>query len=70
MVERLVNSTRSGWSWLALGAAVSTVCAAVVLYRRQRSASREVLDPYEAWWQRRDEIRRNGGSEHSTHLFV
>jgi hypothetical protein len=39
-----------------------------VLYRRQRSNGREVFDPYEAWWQRRDEMRKNG--EHSTHLFV
>jgi len=68
MVERLLKSPRAGWSFLALGAAVSTACLAVILYRRQRSNGHEVVDPYEAWWQRRDEMRKNG--EHSTHLFV
>ncbi len=68
MVERLVKSTGSGWRLLALGAALSTACAAVLLCRRQRSVARGVLDPYEAWWQRRDEIRANG--DHNSQLFV
>jgi len=67
MVERLVKSTRSAWGLWALGAAVSTACAALLFLRRQRSAARE-LDTYEQWWRRRDEIRANG--DHNPHLFV
>ena len=67
MVEQLVKSTRSGWRFLALGAAVSTACAALLLLRRQRSVARE-LDAYEEWWRRRDHIRANG--DHNPQLFV
>jgi hypothetical protein len=67
MVERLVKSTRSDWRLWALGAAVSTACAALLFLRRQRSMARE-LDAYEEWWRRRDHIRANG--DHNPHLFV
>ena len=67
MVERVVKSTRSGWGVLALGAAVSTACAALLFLRRQRSMAREA-DAYEEWWRRRDHIRANG--DHNPHLFV
>ena len=66
MVERLVKSTRSAWGLWALGAALSTACAALLLLRRQRAA-RE-LDTYEQWWRRRAEIRANG--DQNPHLFV
>ena len=66
MLDRLVRSTRSDWRLWALGAALSTACAAFLLVRRQRSA-RE-LDPYEEWWRRREQIRANG--DHNPHLFV
>lgn len=67
MVERLVKSTRSDWRLWALGAAVSTACAALLFLRRQRAMARE-LDAYEEWWRRRDHIRANG--DHNPHLFV
>jgi len=67
MVERLVKSTRSDWRLWALGAAVSTACAALLFLRRQRSTARE-LDAYEDWWRRRDHLRANG--DHNPHLFV
>jgi hypothetical protein len=47
---------------------LSTACAAVLVVRRQRAASRALLDPYEQWWRRRGAIRGNG--EHNSHLFV
>jgi hypothetical protein len=67
MVERQVRSTRSDWRLWALGAVLSTACAALLFIRRQRSGARE-LDPYEEWWRRRDQIRANGGQ--NPHLFV
>ena len=67
MVERLVKSTRSDWRLWALGAAVSTACAALLFLRRHRSTARE-LDAYEEWWRRRDHLRANG--DHNPHLFV
>jgi len=67
MLDRFVRSTRSDWRLWALGAAVSTVCAAFILARRQRSSSRAV-DAYEEWWRRREQIRANGGQ--NPHLFV
>jgi hypothetical protein len=66
MLERLVKSTRADWRLWALGAALSTACAALLFVRRQRSAPR--LDPYDEWWQRRDRLRANG--DHNPHLFV
>jgi hypothetical protein len=68
MVERLVRSTRSDWRLWALGAALSTACAALFFLRWQRSAARELDDVYEEWWRRRDEIRANGGQ--NPHRFV
>jgi hypothetical protein len=67
MVERQARSTRSDWRLWALGAVLSTACAALLFLRRQRSAARE-LDLYEEWWRRRDQIRANGGQ--NPHLFV
>jgi hypothetical protein len=66
MLDRLVRSTRGDWRIWALGAAVSTACAAIIFVRRQRSA--RAVDAYEEWWRRREQIRANGG--HNPHLFV
>jgi hypothetical protein len=62
-----VKSPRSDWRLWALGAALSTACAALVFLRRHRAAARD-LDAYEEWWRRREQIRANG--DHNTHLFV
>jgi glutathione S-transferase len=72
MVERVVRATTSGWRPWALGAAFSLGCAAFLLFRMQRSATRK-LDEYEQWWQQRDRIRANGGDSRGSenpHLFV
>jgi len=68
MNERESKGNRRGWQLWVLGAVVSTACAAVLVVRRHRAASRELLDPYEQWWRRRNAIRGNG--EHNSHLFV
>lgn len=68
MAERSGKFTGAGWQLLAVSAAVSTACAAMLVLRWRRSATRDIVDPYEAWWQHRDEIRKNG--EHSANLFV
>ena len=58
MLERVVRSTRSDWRLWALGVALLTAGVALLLARRQRSAT---PDPYDEWWRRREEIRGNGG---------
>jgi hypothetical protein len=50
MVERAIKSTGAGWGLLALGAALSTAWAALLLLRRERPSSGAVLDPSERWW--------------------
>jgi hypothetical protein len=67
MVEQAAESPRLDWRLWALGAALSTACAALVFLRRHRAAARD-LDAYEEWWRRREQIRANG--DHNTHLFV
>ena len=68
MAQRVFKSTWFGWGALALGAALSAACAAVLVMRRKRSVSHGSVDPYEAWWQRRDQIRANG--DYTSDLFV
>jgi hypothetical protein len=65
MRGHVAKRTRSGWRLWALGAAVSTACAAFLLLRRKRSAPRGTLDPYVHCWR---QIRANG--DHNPHLFV
>jgi hypothetical protein len=56
MVERVVKATVSRWQPLAIGAALSISCVALLILRRQRSESRA----YEEWWRNRDRARGNG----------
>jgi len=67
MVERMIKVTASGWRPWAIGAALSMAGAALLLFLKQRTASRtDADDIYEAWWQHREKVRANG----KPHLFV
>lgn len=67
MMEQPVRTTGLDWRLWALGAALSTACAAAVLLWRRRSAARD-RDADEAWWRRREQIRAN--TDHNPQLFV
>ena len=79
MVQRVFKATVSGWRPWAIGAALSMVGAALLVFRKYRST--EHIDPdeiYEAWWKHRDKVRANGdhppassaGREGNPQLFV
>jgi hypothetical protein len=79
MVQRVFKATVSGWRPWAIGAALSMVGAALLVFRKYRMT--EPIDPdeiYEAWWKHREKVRANGdhppasssGREGNSQLFV
>jgi hypothetical protein len=78
MVQQIFKATVSGWRPWAIGAAVSMVGAALLVFRKYRST--EHIDPdeiYEAWWKHRDKVRNgdhppasSSGREGNSQLFV
>lgn len=66
MIRKAAKASVTGWRPWAIGAAISLGCAAFLFIRREMAASREFMDDYEAWWQKREKMRANGHKPETT----